>query len=160
MERLRGKFDIEVRDVPYAAAKELVAELDEHLGAHAVLLHQYRKHVWLAPSAELKLFLSEQSRSVLAQLEALGADIVQLGGVPISGPCEQENVSYLESENEGLYSVDAMLRKDLNDEETVAFRLGITVETAAELEVRTTVQVLTGAREAAIYRRERLHPLT
>ena len=155
MDYLRDKSSLAPGEVTLNAAKELVYELDRHLAAHSVLFHQYLKHAWLVPP-ELSSLLQSQSADVLVQLEALGHNIVWLGGVPIGGLCEHENLSYLECEREGLYSLKAMLARSATYEETVIFRLNITVETAQALEVPRTEAVLRRAREAAEGRGKRL----
>ena len=157
---IRDKFSLVPSDVPYGAAKELVRELDEHLASHAILLHQYLKPTWLVSDAALKSSLEVQSDDTLAHLKALAEDIVRIGGVPTCGPCAQENLSYLTSEHEGLYSRAAMLIRDVNAEETLVFRLNITAQTAAELEVPHTRAVLEGAREAAERRGRRLRDVS
>ena len=160
MDYLRDKSSLAPSGTPHNAAAELVAELDEHLAAHSVLFHQYLKHAWLASTPTIKTLMQEQGSATLVQLEALADDIVHLGGIPISGPCEHENLSYLTFEREGLYSQDAMLRMDLNAEETVVFRLDITVEMVAEREVLRTQRVLERAKGAAAARGRRLRRLS
>ena len=159
MDYLRSKSDIIPSDVPLNAAKELVYELDRHLAAHSILSQQYFKHAWLVPDA-LRALMQRQSDDALVQVRALGENIVWMGGVPIGGPCEHENLSYLEFEREGLYSLDAMLARSATYEETVRFRLNITVETAQELEVARTEAVLKEARDAAEARGKRLREVT
>ena len=160
MDYLRDKSSIVSNDAPYGAAKELVYELDRHLAAHSLLHHQYLKHAWLVPDAATKTLLQEQSDDALTHLRTLAENIVWLGGIPISSPCEHENLSYLEFEREGLYRASAMLDKDRNDEETVLFRLSITVETAKELAVPRTEAVLRAAYGAAQARGKRLREVT
>ena len=159
MSYLRDKSSLLLTGVPRRAAKELVAELDEHLAAHSLLFHQYLKHAWLAPPPEVKALLREQGGDVLTHLNALAEEVVRLGGVPIAGPCEHENLGYLTFEREGVYSLEAMLDKDLGDEETVFFRLGVTLEVVRERGAARTEGVLEAARGAARERGRRLRRL-
>lgn len=136
-------------------------ELDEHLAALSVLFHQYLKHAWLGRhegEAFFELMRAHRSE-VLRELDTMASHVLALGGAPLSSPAEHLNYSCLEHEGESIYSLETMLEHDLNLEEAVAFRLGITVEAAKELEAVTTQQVLAGALHAARTRGRRLRQL-
>jgi len=144
--------------VPQRIVRGLVPELDEHLAALSVLFHQYLKHAWMGRhEGETFLELMRAHRSeVLGDLDTVAGHILALGGIPLSSPAEHLNYSYLEHEGESLYSLETMLMHDLNLEEAVAFRLGVTVEAAEELGAVSTRQVLAGALYAARARGKRL----
>lgn len=156
MAYLRDTGTLVPEHTSYAAAKELVYELDRLLGVHSVIFHHYLKHAWLVPTDALKVLMRSQGDDALTHLRKLGADVVWLGGVPVGGLCEQENLGHLDFEREGLYSVEAMLAHDLNNEEALLYRLSFVIEAAQDREVARVEGTLLGAGEACRARGKRL----
>jgi len=139
------------------AAMELVPELDEHLAALSVLLHQYLKHLWLArglgPGSVIPVMYACHG-GVMIHMSNLVERTLALGGVPLCSPTEQMNVSYLEHEEEGVYHPYEMVQHDLAHEVLMTERLLISIETAQDLEDSGTEavlkRVLNGSQERAV----------
>lgn len=117
------------------AVDELTAELDLHVASASVLFHQYLKHAWLVqgpPYEACKALFTEHYLELVTQMADLGTRVTVLGGTPRCDPLEQVNVAYLTHEPEGRFSLEAMLRLDLQHEVTMAKRLRESVEAARE----------------------------
>lgn len=118
------------------ATAKLVPELDKHLAALFILLHQYQKHHWLVEGPQyndLHLFLGKAYEEVHQQADMVAERITALGGIPTSNPVEQAKVAYITHEAEGAFRIRAMLQLDLEHEGTIAQRLRNTIQLAREL---------------------------
>lgn len=154
---LRRKASLLPGVAPERVARELVPELDEHVGALSVLFHQYLKHSWVAGGEYGELATRHQAE-VLGDLNAAAEATLLLGGVPLGSPLEHVNRSYLEHEDEGIFELDAMVSLDAAHEEMLKVRLGITLEAAFELSalaIQNTLSALlthAGARRGRVER--------
>jgi starvation-inducible DNA-binding protein len=153
-EILRKLGDIEPNAVglPEKAAKDLVGALDTHLAAYNVLYHQYHKHHWLVSGPQfrdLHVFFEEHYQQVHEHLDAVAERLTLLGGIPTCSPVEQEKLSYIRHEPEGLFRIREMLRLDLECERQVCIQLRRTIGRAAELEDYGTKRLLEGLLAAA-----------
>ena len=129
----RNFTDLVPGRLPLVAVKELAPLFNEHLGAHAVLSLQYQKQAWV--SAEVPHGFSAAVRmcheEVRLLLEPVTETIVSLGAVPVSGP-QLFTFSYLEHEDEHVYSPQVMLALDLSHERMVASRVDVTLSAALD----------------------------
>lgn len=153
---LRKKNSLVLGEVTHSAARELVPELDEHLAALSILWHQYLKHAWLTSQPTVKKTMRRHQRKVYTDLDAFALGIISMGGVPLSGPLEQLNHSYLEHEDEGVFEERMMVELDLAHEQALHQRMSITLEVATDLGVPGPRRVLAAAEQGALRRRTRL----
>lgn len=141
------------------AARELLPELNEHLGAYGVLVHQYCKHFALSgdlkPGA-IRHAMHKHSLQTFHHMRQIGVCISRLGGVPVGSMIELVNQAYLEPEPEGAHSWSKMLGHDLELEVLNNSRLALTEETAGELADWRTAGVLARLVAAGGERRARL----
>lgn len=125
---------------------EMGLMLDEHLCAFNVALHQYTKHHWLTEGAEsfgsLHHILDEHIDVTKDHIDKIGERVARLGVVPTAHPVTQHEISYLEHEVEGRYSMRDFLRNDLEHELKIQLMLRKTIGRAHELKDFATVQVL------------------
>ncbi len=96
-----------------------------------VLSLQYQKQAWV--SADVPHNFNAAVRvcheEVRLLLESIAENILSLGAVPVSGP-QLFTFSYLEHEDEDVYSPQVMLALDLSHERMVANRLDVTLSAA------------------------------
>ncbi|PSP87956.1 DNA starvation/stationary phase protection protein [Halobacteriales archaeon QS_4_69_34] len=97
-------------------AEQLVDALNADLAASYVLYHQLKKHHWNVEGAEfldLHLFLEEAYEDVEEHADAIAERAQALGGVPVSGPANIEEHSYVDFEGEDVYDVRTSLHSDV-----------------------------------------------
>jgi starvation-inducible DNA-binding protein len=166
---LREVGDLESNPVGLSeeTCRELVGHLDAHLAAYNVLYHQYHKHHWLVRGPQyrdLHLFLEQNYNEVHEHLDAIAERITLLGGLPTCSPAEQEKLSYVRHEPEGLFRVRDMLELDMESEREVCVRLRKTIALAARHEdfgtKRLLEKVLAHAEERAHHIEHYLEPDT
>jgi hypothetical protein len=140
------------------AARELLPELREHLGAYGVLVHQYCKHFALGctKSGMIRRVLQTHSLQTFHHFRQVGTCMVKLGGVPLGSMLELVNQAYLEPEPEGAGSWPKMLAHDRWLEHENNERLKLTEETALELARMPTARLLATLRAAGVARVARL----
>lgn len=117
-----------------AALQELLPELSEHLGALAVLFHQYLKHASLSHATPvLRKKMRWCQKGTLDDMNRLAVLIVKLDGVPVGEMLELVNYAYLEPERAGRQPLPMMLGSNVYLESVHGSRLRLTLETAEEL---------------------------
>ena len=102
--------------IPEDKAEQLVDALNSDLAATYVLYHQVKKHHWLVEGAEFH-DIHEYLGEVAADLEE-GADVIAeraqaLGGVPLSGGANYEEVAPVSPEGKDAYDIRTSLEHDL-----------------------------------------------
>ena len=159
MEPLRRRDDLIPGSLSARDASEFVPEFDEHLAALSNLFHQYQKHAWVSEQVvpEYSDLARAHCADVLEQLDTVGRTTVAFGGVPLGSPLEHVNRSYLDHENEGVYSAEAMVERSLRYEEVLVLRLTITLEAAQDVNAEPVEAALQPLIESAKRRRDRLH---
>ncbi|AFZ74353.1 DNA starvation/stationary phase protection protein DpsA [Natronobacterium gregoryi] len=97
-------------------AEQIVDALNTELANSYVLYHQLKKHHWVVEGAEflpLHEFLEEAYEHVEEGADVVAERAQALGGVPVSGPTNQEQRATVEFEGEDVYDVRTMLENDL-----------------------------------------------
>ncbi len=140
------------------AARELLPELKEHLGAYGVLVHQYCKHFALSSprSGAIHRALETHSLQTFRHLRQIAVCMNRLGGVPVGSMLELVDQAYLEPEAEGLRPWHEMLAHDQRLERENNLRLALTVNTAVELKARQIARSLASLQAAGFERIARL----
>jgi starvation-inducible DNA-binding protein len=142
--------------LPYETRLEMGLQLDEHLCALSVALHQYTKHHWLTEGAEsfgsLHHILDEHIEATQKHIDMVGERVARLGVVPTAHPVTQHEISYIKHEVEGRYTMRDFLRNDLEHEIKIQGMMRKTIARAHELNDFGTVQVL----EEVLLKREDL----
>jgi len=98
-------------------AEQIVDALNTDLATQYVVYHQLKKHHWDVEGAEfrdLHLFLEEAYDHIEEAADEVAEHITALGGVPVSGPANQEEASIVDFEGEDIYDVRTMLSNDLD----------------------------------------------
>ncbi|MEQ9096904.1 MAG: DNA starvation/stationary phase protection protein DpsA [Phycisphaerales bacterium] len=122
-------------NLPEAAARKIIPELDGHLASFFVLFHQYQKHHWLVEGPQFRdihLFLEDNYNEVHEQLDAIAERITAIGGVPTSSPASQSKLAYIEHEPEGVFRIRDMLERDRTAEGHIAAKLRSTIKICTE----------------------------
>lgn len=124
-EKLAERTEIENNPIGLSSSTvaKLANELDKLVSSQFVLFHQYQKHHWLVEGPQfrdLHLYLEESYHAVHAELDAIAERLTVLGGLPTSSPTEQEKLSIITHEKEGLFSVNDMLQADMEAEKILA----------------------------------------
>ena len=140
------------------AARELLPELKEHLGAYGVLVHQYCKHFALSGPRSNAIHRALQSHSLqtFRHLRLVAVCMNRLGGVPVGSMLELVDQAYLEPEPEGLRSWHEMLAHDQRLERENNTRLALTEDAAVELRATQLARSLATLRAAGFARIARL----
>ena len=97
-------------------AEQVVDALNADLAASYVLYHQLKKHHWNVEGAEfleLHRFLEEAYEDVEEHADVIAERAQALGGVPVAGPVNLADHSYVEFEGEDVYDVRTSLRNDM-----------------------------------------------
>ena len=97
-------------------AEQVVDALNTDLANSYVLYHQLKKHHWVVEGAEfrdLHLFLEEAYEHVETGADHIAERAQALGGVPVSGPSNQEARATVDFEGEDVYDIRTMLGNDL-----------------------------------------------
>lgn len=132
--------------LPYEVRHEMALQLDDHMCALTVAMHQYNKHHWMSEGAEgflsLHELLNEHIKMTQKHIDEVGERVTRLGGVPTAHPVTQHELSYIKHEAEGRYTIRDFLRNDLEHELKLQEMLRKTIRRAHELGDFGTVQVL------------------
>jgi len=132
--------------LPYVVRHEMALQLDDHMCALTVALHQYNKHHWMSEGAEgfisIHELLEEHIEKTSKHIDEVGERVARLGGVPTAHPVTQHELSYVKHEVEGRHSIRDFLRNDLEHELKIQEMLRKTIKRAHELGDYGTVQVL------------------
>ncbi|MHC4128175.1 MAG: DNA starvation/stationary phase protection protein DpsA [Planctomycetota bacterium] len=121
--------------IEQATAKEVAAQLDEHLAALFTLFHQYQKHHWLVEGPqfrEIHVLLQESYTQIHEHADEVAERMTALGAVPTSSPTKQAELSYIEHEPEGVFRIREMLERDREAEGNLAERLRHTIRLCFE----------------------------
>ncbi|WP_049998417.1 DNA starvation/stationary phase protection protein DpsA [Halococcus sediminicola] len=97
-------------------AEQVVDALNADLAASYVLYHQLKKHHWNGEGAEfleLHRYLQEAYEDVEHHADVIAERAQALGGVPVAGPTNLADHSYVEFEGEDVYDVRTSLRNDM-----------------------------------------------
>ncbi|WP_202077544.1 Dps family protein [Caldalkalibacillus salinus] len=132
--------------LPYETRLEMGLQLDEHLCALNVALHQYTKHHWLTEGAEsfgsLHHILDEHVKKTQDHIDSVGERVARLGVVPTAHPETQHKISYIKHEVEGRYTMRDFLRNDLEHELKIQGMMRKTIKRAHDLNDFGTVETL------------------
>jgi len=96
-------------------AEQIVDALNTELANSYVLYHQLKKHHWVVEGAEflpLHEFLEEAYEHVEEGADVIAERAQALGGVPVSGPSNQEDRATVEFEGEDVYDIRSSLEND------------------------------------------------
>ncbi|MCI4671945.1 MAG: DNA starvation/stationary phase protection protein [Bacteroidia bacterium] len=119
-----------------STAKEMGNQLDRHLSSMMILYQQYHKHHWLVEGPQfrdLHLFFEDHYNQLHGLFDQIAERITVLGVVPTVHPLKVVELSYIEHEPEGVYSLRDMLIHDLNAEKKMAQELRVSFKKAMEL---------------------------
>jgi starvation-inducible DNA-binding protein len=121
-----GKVKANPLGLDEETARQSIEMLNADLASMFVLYHQYHKHHWIVEGAqflELHLLLEAHYTELHDQFDMVAEHIVALGGLPVSGPAEVEQNSYITHEEPGMFDLRAMLQRDIEAEGMLAQRM-------------------------------------
>ncbi|RAU82189.1 Dps family protein [Pontibacter arcticus] len=149
MEKLREKSEYEGNPVGLSedTATKMATELDRHLASFITLFNQYHKHHWMVEGPQfrdLHLFFEAHYTEIHEQYDAIAERLTVMGFVPTCHPVSQAKISYIEHEEEGVFRIREMLKKDQNDEKTIAVELRKSIKLAFEHDDFATKALLEG----------------
>ncbi|PKV63439.1 Dps family protein [Pontibacter ramchanderi] len=149
MEKLREKSEYEGNPVGLSktTATAMANELDRHLSSFITLYNQYHKHHWMVEGPQfrdLHLFFEEHYTQIHEQYDAIAERLTVMGYCPTCHPARQLELSYIEHEEEGVFRIREMLKKDMKDEKTIAVELRKSIKKAFEQEDFATKALLEG----------------
>lgn len=121
-----------------------IQNLNTNLANLSMLYHQVKKHAWLTAAAPEPVheFLADWSQALLRNADLVAVRLVALGGCPTAGPCGQQVLASILVEQEGIFSVRAMLEKDLRDSVRIIHTLQYHLAQPAAAEDLETAQIL------------------
>lgn len=131
--------------LPKKVAETILPRLDRLVASLFVLFHQYQKHHWLVEGPQfrdLHLYLETNYKEVHGHLDEIAERMTVLGGVPTGSPSEQQRLSSVEHEPEGLFGMRDMLAADKANEAQIAEMLRNTIKVATEIEDFGTETIL------------------
>ena len=126
-------------------AEQIVDALNSELANSYVLYHQLKKHHWVVEGAEfrdLHLFFEEAYEHVEEGADIIAERAQALGGVPVSGPSNQEARATVEFEGEDVYDIRTMMRNDLEMYGDIIESMRGSIELANNLGDYATAQIL------------------
>ncbi len=149
MEKLRKQKDYDGNPVglPKEVAEEVANLLDRHLSAHFILYQQYHKHHWLVEGPQfrdLHLFFEENYDQVHETYDALAERLTVMGYAPTCHPANMVKLSYLDHEEEGVFRIRDMLKRDMAAEKQIAIELRKSIKKVFELNDFATKKMLEG----------------
>jgi starvation-inducible DNA-binding protein len=149
MEKLREKSEYEGNPVGLSktTATVMANELDRHLSSFITLFNQYHKHHWMVEGPQfrdLHLFFEEHYTQIHEQYDAIAERLTVMGYAPTCHPAKQLELSYIEHEEEGVFRIREMLKKDMEDEKTIVVELRKSIKKAFEQEDFATKALLEG----------------
>jgi starvation-inducible DNA-binding protein len=149
MEKLREKSEYEGNPVGLSkiTATTMAGELDRHLSSFITLYNQYHKHHWMVEGPQfrdLHLFFEEHYLQIHEQYDAIAERLTVMGYCPTCHPSKQLELSYIDHEEEGVFRIREMLKKDMEDEKTIAVQLRKSIKLAFQHEDFATKALLEG----------------
>ena len=126
-------------------AEQIVDALNSELANSYVLYHQLKKHHWVVEGAEfrdLHLFFQEAYENIEGGADVIAERAQALGGVPVSGPSNQESRATVEFEGEDVYDIRTMMEHDLEMYGDIIETVREHVDLAASLGDHATAQIL------------------
>jgi starvation-inducible DNA-binding protein len=149
MEKLREKSEYEGNPVGLSktTATAMANELDRHLSSFITLYNQYHKHHWMVEGPQfrdLHLFFEEHYTQIHEQYDAIAERLTVMGYCPTCHPAKQLELAYIQHEEEGVFRIREMLKKDMEDEKTIAVELRKSIKKAFEQEDFATKALLEG----------------
>ncbi|MFC4245864.1 DNA starvation/stationary phase protection protein DpsA [Natribaculum luteum] len=126
-------------------AEQIVDALNTELANAYVLYHQLKKHHWVVEGAEfldLHLFLEEAYEHAEEGADAIAERAQAIGGVPVSGPSNQEARATVEFEGEDVYDVRTMFENDLEMYGDIIESMRDSIELAENLGDHATAEIL------------------
>jgi starvation-inducible DNA-binding protein len=138
-------------------AAQVIDALNTDLADAYVLYHQLKKHHWNVEGAEfrdLHLFLGEAAENVEEAADELAERAQALGGTPVSGMDNLQELSTVEPEGEDVYDIRTSLENDMDVYGDVIEALRDHVELAENLGDHATAQIL---REILVQTEEDAH---
>ncbi|MEM7512385.1 MAG: DNA starvation/stationary phase protection protein [Bacteroidota bacterium] len=118
-----------------AVAEKMGNALDRHLASMLVLYQQYHKHHWVVEGPQfrdLHLFFEEHYNQLHGIYDQVAERLTVLGVIPTCHPTKVVELSYVEHEAEGVFSVREMIQNDLEAEKKIAIELRKTFKEAIE----------------------------
>ena len=126
-------------------AEQVIDALNADLAASYVLYHQLKKHHWNVEGAEfleLHRFFEEAYEDVEEHADAIAERAQALGGVPVAGPVNLDERSYVEFEGEDVYDVRTSVANDMVMFADIVERFRDHIELANNLGDYTSEEVL------------------
>ncbi len=126
-------------------AEQIVDALNSELANSYVLYHQLKKHHWVVEGAEfrdLHLFFQEAYENIEGGADVIAERAQALGGVPVSGPSNQESRATVEFEGEDVYDIRTMMQNDLEIYGDIIESMRGSIELSDNLGDYATAQIL------------------
>ncbi len=126
-------------------AEQVVDALNTELANAYVLYHQLKKHHWVVEGAEflpLHEFFEEAYENVEEAADMIAERAQALGGVPVSGPANQEERATVEFEGEDVYDIRTMMENDLEMYGDIIESQRSTIELAENLGDYATAEIM------------------
>jgi DNA-binding ferritin-like protein len=126
-------------------AEQIVDALNTELANSYVLYHQLKKHHWVVEGAGFLShheFLEEAYEHVEEGADVIAERAQALGGVPVSGPSNQEDRATVEFEGEDVYDVRTMFENDLEIYGDIIESMRDSIELADNLGDHATAEIL------------------
>ncbi|MFC4544691.1 DNA starvation/stationary phase protection protein DpsA [Halosolutus amylolyticus] len=126
-------------------AEQIVDALNTELANAYVLYHQLKKHHWVVEGAEflpLHEFFEEAYENVEEAADEIAERTQALGGVPVSGPANQEKRATVEFEGEDVYDIRTMMENDLEMYGDIIESMRDTIELADNLGDYATAELM------------------
>ncbi|MFW5759979.1 MAG: ferritin-like domain-containing protein [Cyclobacteriaceae bacterium] len=147
MKKLREKHEYDGNPVGLSkeTCKTIAEDLDRHLATYFLLYQQYHKHHWLVEGPQfrdLHLFFEEHYNEVHKHYDALAERLTVLGYAPTCNPVNMAELSYIEFEEEGVFHIRDMLKKDMADEKSISIELRKSIKIAFDLSDFATKRLL------------------
>ena len=129
-------------------AEQVIDALNADLASSYVLYHQLKKHHWNVEGAEfleVHRFLEEAYEAVEHHSDVIAERAQALGGVPVAGPVNLAEHSYVEFEGEDVYDVRTSLYNDMVMFSDIIQRMRDHIELTNNLGDYTSEEVFRGA---------------
>ncbi|ELY85579.1 DNA starvation/stationary phase protection protein DpsA [Natrialba taiwanensis] len=126
-------------------AEQIVDALNTELANSYVLYHQLKKHHWVVEGAEflpLHEFLEESYEHVEEGADEIAERAQALGGVPVSGPSNQEERATVEFEGEDVLDIRSAFENDLEMYGDIIESMRDSIELAENLGDYATAEIL------------------
>ncbi len=128
-------------------AEAMAETLDSHLASFLMIYQQYHKHHWLVEGPQfhdLHIFLEKHYTEIHEDYDALAERLTVMGFAPTCHPVNMAKIAYIEHEEEGVFRVRDMLRRDLEAEKTIAIHLRRSIKLALSHDDFATKNLLEG----------------